>query len=75
MKDIYSIDNPMAPLWLMYPHISRCSIGWRMGYGEAYAIDFVDWYSSLYADEQQQFQQMFPEPKGWLGWYEEETDR
>lgn len=24
----------MAPPWLMYPNISRYSIGWRMGYGE-----------------------------------------
>jgi ribA/ribD-fused uncharacterized protein len=72
MKDIYSINNPMAPLWFMYPHISRYSIGWRMGYGEGYAIKFVDWYNSLSKEEQKQFQEMFPEPKGWLGWYEEE---
>lgn len=75
MEGNYNINNPMAPLWLMYPHISRYSIGWRMGYGEAYAMDFIHWYSKLNADEQQQYQQMFPEPKGWLGWYEEEIDR
>ncbi|ADL51188.1 NADAR family protein [Clostridium cellulovorans] len=72
MKDIYNINNPMAPLWIMYPHISRYSIGWRMGCGEAYAIEFVGWYSRLNVDEQQQYQQMFPEPRRWSGWYEEE---
>lgn len=72
MKSNYNINNPMAPPWLMYPHISRYSIGWRMGYGESYVMNFADWYSGLIIEEQKQFQQMFPEPKGWLGWYEEE---
>lgn len=72
MKSNYNINNPMAPPWLMYPNISRYSIGWRMGYGESYVMDFVDWYSDLCKEEQKQFQQVFPEPKGWLGWYEEE---
>nr|WP_276576024.1 NADAR family protein [Oceanirhabdus seepicola] len=66
----------MAPLWLMYPHISRYSIGWRMGYGESYAWEFGDWYSSLIIEEQKKYQLMFPEPIGWLGWYEQEyTDK
>lgn len=34
MRNKFTIDNSMAPLWLVYPHISRYSIGWRMGYGE-----------------------------------------
>lgn len=76
MRSNYNINNLMAPPWLMYPNISRYSIGWRMGYGENYMMDFADWYSGLNIDEQRQFQEMFPEPKGWLGWYEEEyTDR
>lgn len=74
MKDKYTIKNPMAPLWLMYPHITRYSIGWRMGYGEAYAMEFINWYSNLCAEEQGEFQQLFPEPKGWLGWYEKGID-
>ncbi len=32
----------MAPLWIKYPEISESSIGWRMGYGEAYAEEFYD---------------------------------
>ena len=70
----YDLNNPMAPLWLMYPHIGRCSIGWRMGYGEEYKYAFGEWYDSLSLDEQKLYQKMFPEPTGWLGWYEEEDN-
>ncbi|WP_027621627.1 NADAR family protein [Acetivibrio clariflavus] len=72
MKNIYDIQNPIAPPWLMYPHIPRGSIGWRMGYGEDYIYKFIDWYDALTIEEQKQFQQMFPTPKGWQGWYDED---
>ncbi|WP_409342875.1 NADAR family protein [Paenibacillus sp. MBLB4367] len=68
----YDIENPMAPPWLMYPHISRYSIGWRMGYGEHYVMHFGKWFSALTPEERDTFRHMFPAPKGWLGWYEEE---
>ncbi len=74
MKKKYDISNPMAPPWLMYPHISSGSIGWRMGNGEEYRYEFGDWYSALSIDEQRQFQLMFPPPKGWLDFYEEEEN-
>lgn len=61
----------MAPLWLKYPEAGRYSIAWRMGGGEEYQQQFYDWYSSLPGTEQAQYQEMFPEPKGWLGWYDE----
>ncbi|WP_113675601.1 NADAR family protein [Vallitalea guaymasensis] len=69
MEQTYSLNNLMPPLWLMYPHISRYSIGWRMGYGEDYAYNFCQWYTSLSDIEQNKYENMFPEPKGWLGWY------
>lgn len=68
----YNINHPMAPLWLMYPHISRYSIGWRMGSGESYAYAFGDWFSTLTKEEREQYQQMFPTPKSWSGWYDED---
>ncbi|MCT4596853.1 MAG: NADAR family protein [Vallitalea sp.] len=64
-----NIENIMAPLWLMHPHIMRRSIGWRMGYGEDYAYTFHGWYKSLNDEERRKYMNMFPEPKGWLGWY------
>ncbi len=69
MKDMHNISNPMPPLWLMYPHISRYSIGWRMGDGEDFSYSFSQWYTSLSDDEQNKYEDMYPEPKGWLGWY------
>lgn len=41
----------MAPEWLMYPNIPYGSIGWRMGYGERYAMDFYRWFNKLEDDE------------------------
>lgn len=55
----------MAPLWLMYPEIPNGSIGWRMGYGEGYAIDFYLWFNKLEEDEKKKYKEMFPEPKRW----------
>lgn len=72
MKKIYNMKNLMAPPWLMYPDISRYSIGWRMGYGEDYIYKFGEWYDALTKEEQKQFEKMFPTAKGWLGWYEED---
>ena len=72
MNDAFNFTELMVPLWLMYPHISRYSIGWRMGYGESYAMKFYDWFNGLSEKEQQQFQKMFPEPRSWQGWYEDE---
>lgn len=59
-------DNQlMAPLWLMYPNISNGSIGWRMGYGEGYAMDFYLWFDNLKEDEKKNYMEMFPKPKRW----------
>lgn len=75
MKEVFSINNPMAPLWLMFPHFSRHSIDWRMGSGEKYIYEFNHWYDNLTAEEKVQFQDLFPEPKGWLGFYDENKDK
>lgn len=55
----------MAPIWLMYPHIPQGSIGWRMGYGESYAMDFYDWFQTLTKVEQEEYKKKFPEPICW----------
>ena len=55
----------MAPEWLMYPNIPYGSIGWRMGYGEGYAMDFYSWFDKLEEDEKKKYREMFPEPKIW----------
>jgi len=45
------------------------SIGWRMGYGEDYQLTFNDWYTALSNDEQTAYQNMFPTPATWRGYY------
>jgi len=55
----------MPPLWLRYPHIPEGSIGWRMGYGEAYAHDFYKWFYSLTDQEKADYRKKFPEPVCW----------
>lgn len=55
----------MAPLWLMYPNIQNGSIGWRMGYGEGYAMDFYSWFGNLEEGEKKKYREMFQKPKRW----------
>ncbi|EKQ57974.1 MULTISPECIES: NADAR family protein [unclassified Clostridium] len=70
MKENFNINNPMAPPWLMFPDMRRHSAGWKMGRGERYICEFINWYGNLTAEEKDAFQGMFPEPKGWLGFYD-----
>ncbi|MDR1322740.1 MAG: NADAR family protein [Gracilibacteraceae bacterium] len=70
----FTIKNPMPPLWIVYPYISRYSIGWRMGYGESYRYDFWDWFESLANSEQELYKEMFPAPKLWRGIYNQDYD-
>ena len=34
-------------------------MGWRMGYGESYGIEFWKWFEGLSIDEKQKFVPMF----------------
>lgn len=63
----------MPPPWLAYPHIERGSIGWRMGYGEQYICRFCDWLNRLSQEERAEYQNLFPEPVTWSGWWEHEN--
>lgn len=58
-------EKLMAPLWLKYPNIPQGSIGWRMGFGESYAMEFSRWYRSLNHKQQAEFDEKFPEPVCW----------
>ena len=59
----------MITLWNKYPEIPNGSIGWRMGYGEDYAVEFYKWFKQLDANEQDQFILKNPEPEDWQGYY------
>ncbi|WP_295113917.1 NADAR domain-containing protein [uncultured Methanobrevibacter sp.] len=58
MKKYCDKGKYAAPRWLVYPELSAWTIGWRMGYGENYALN-EPWYGDEY-DE------LFPEPQNWL---------
>ena len=68
------LDNPMLPLWIKYPEISRYSIGWRMGYGESYVHEFNSWYQSLSPAEQKSYEERYPSPTLWKGYYNDEDE-
>lgn len=61
----------MAPLWLRYPSYDRSCMGWRMGDGADYVTQFGRWLGMLSREEKDEYQRMFPEPHGWLGWYDD----
>ena len=62
----------LPPPWIAYPYIERYSIGWRMGTGESYIMKWGEWYDSLDAKEQQEYQLLFPEPITWKGYWQDE---
>lgn len=65
MKEQNTLESPMPPLWMIYPNITKYSIGWRMGYGEGYKWDFVKWFKKLSEKDQKKYKIMFPQPKFW----------
>ena len=71
MKNKFTIDKPMPPIWMMYPNISQFSIGWRMGYGEGYKWDLGNWLKTLTKEELKKYNEMFPKPSFWHEDFEE----
>ena len=47
-----------APRWLVYPNLDPYTIGWRMGYGEDYAMNEPP--------RDREFFKLFPKPRNWL---------
>lgn len=64
----------MPPLWIAYPEIERYSIGWRMGYGEDYLDEWRTWFNSLTDEERKTYQELFPEPVTWKGYWKHKHD-
>lgn len=57
MKDYCDDGKFAAPRWLVYPHLSLWTIGWRMGVGENYVMNMPH--------ETEGFQRLFPKPRYW----------
>ena len=62
MKPTFELKTPP---WIKFPELSEFTIGWRMGYGEAYGYDFWKWYRALTSTQQQEYQILYPRPCFW----------
>lgn len=71
MKNKFTIDCPMPPIWMMHPSISQYSIGWRMGGGEGYKYDLHDWLETLTTPEKRVYKECFPKPIFWRDFEDE----
>ena len=60
----------MVPPWAKYPSSPRASVCWRMGEGEGYWDDFRAWWEVQPAAIQVAVRAAYPEPPGWVGFYE-----
>lgn len=61
--------DDQRPLWIAFPDISWGSIGWRMGFGEAYAHGWIPWFKALSDEERHAYIAQWPEPEAWTGFY------
>jgi hypothetical protein len=59
----------MIPPWQKHPEIPNGSIGWRMGYGEYYMGEFVQWFARKHLDAKRRYAEQNPEPPEWDGFY------
>jgi hypothetical protein len=59
----------MIPPWKAHPDIQAGSIGWRMGTGEEYMIEFGQWFGRKHGDAKRRYADEYPEPDGWEGFY------
>ena len=67
-------DGLVVPPWQAFPEIERYSIGWRMGAGEDYWLQFSNWYAEISAEERKTYRDTYPEPEPWTGFYKAEHE-
>lgn len=67
-------EKIMKPLWLQYPNIVPMDIGWRMGAGESYAMEFHDWYEELSEEDKAEYRELFPVPALWSGFWDPDCE-
>lgn len=60
----------MPPPWMVCPYIRRSSVGWRTGFGGAYAEKFQTWLKMMTPKEKKVYREMFPERITWKGWWD-----
>jgi hypothetical protein len=65
-----STSLPLSPPWIAYPNLPRASAGWRKGVGGDHFVAFCKAFAALSPDAQAAIERRFPEPGGWIGFYE-----
>ena len=70
----YSIDKPMAPPWIKYPHFDYRNIVWQWDNKGYYAVNFHIWYQKLSKNNQLNYQEMFPSPKIWVNFFNDDIE-
>ena len=70
MKPELNIETIPLPPWKAHPLIPRGSIGWRMGSGEVYLLNWLQWYSELDPSEKKAYRKLYREPIRWWGFYD-----
>lgn len=61
--DFQALPYVMPPAWLVFPEHQRGSMFWRMGAGEWYIQDLIDWKDTLTPEQMKIYERMFPQPK------------
>src|SRR5262245_36626911 len=69
IADELTPQGDLLPPWLRHPEIKSMSIGWRMGYGEAYMIAWDTWSQQMnQGNLAAYFKKYLPIPIDWLHW-------
>lgn len=64
-------DKPPKPPWVEFPDYDRYSMGWRMGGGEDHIFKLYVYFKKIDSEQLDKYKERYPEPKGWIGWYDE----
>lgn len=59
----------MLPPWKVFPQMAEASLGWSMGPGAFYWIEFNGWYGGMSPADRKRFQRENAEPASWAGFY------
>jgi N-glycosidase YbiA len=69
------LAEPLLPPWEKYPDIPLWSIGWRMGYGEDYMIEWTVWFHGLSAKGRTTYFHSLSIPEEWADWGQRQFER
>lgn len=59
----------MSPPWNVYPQMPEASLGWSLGPGAYYWIEFRNWFGKMGVAAREIFVAENAEPQGWTGFY------